>query len=740
MPRQKQSAEKSAEQSAKHEFEASLHQGVEALRQDNQEAYQLLAEYGQSYPFLSPHFLGALEQTGAVCPQTGWQPLHLVIRLKGAAQPSKPAAKAAKSATATKAARGGVIAVLPLYLKGHSYGEFVFDWIWADALERAGAPYYPKLLSAIPFVPASGPRLCIAKAWREDPVPIVAMVQQVIGSLLAERDWSSWHLLFPQAQEAQVWQQAKVPMRMGYQFQWFNFGYQHFEDITAGFASRKRKSILKERQTLADAGLHIEVRTGDEIDEQLWEGIYACYQHTYHLRGRPAYLSLQFFTQIGQTMGDQVRVAIAREPGNRQPLAAAIFFMGSDTLYGRHWGSMQPIKGLHFELCYYQGMEICLRESLERFDSGTQGEHKIARGFAPIRTWSAHILRHSGFEKAVVEHLRLESNQTREYMEICSQRLPYTAEARQKVLATAAQAGGISRNLTSMSKPYDQPSVQLLASLCPQMGQMLQAIGNRLEPRQLPSGYSGLVHCIIGQQLSIHAAKAIRDRLLAALDGKLEAAGVLGLTDDALRQLGISAAKIRTLRALSTLVEDGELNLLASLDEEGADARLTQQLLQIPGIGPWTVQNFMLASLQRPDVWPAGDLILQQASTRLAFWPEPVKGGSVREGRPRFTATEATEYAEKWRPVRSTAAIALWQWHGQRYPQLSSLRYRWLLSCRLPKPSSTSASARRILIYANTCWAPTCTGFACAFSRLPARLKKVTLHPFANGRLQWFRL
>jgi len=354
---------------------------------------------GTDYPFMRHEFLCGLEQTDCASADTGWQGCHLVLRDSQ-----------------------GILAVMPLYLKSHSYGEYVFDWSWADAWRRSGLDYYPKLLSAIPFTPATGPRLCI-RAGAEDNRAWDAALH-AIRQFAARSDISSWLLLFPEAAVADRLLQSGLHRRTATQFHWFNDGYSSFDDFLASFSSRKRKSLRRERARVAAQGLTLSRLCGDEIGEAEWALFYRFYQLTYAKRsGHGGYLSREFFTDVAPRLGDQVIMVLAHL--ERRPVAGALYFRSHDTLYGRYWGCEREFDCLHFETCYYQGIEYCIDHGLQRFDPGAQGEHKIQRGFRPVPTWSSHWIADPGLSAAVGEFTRSEAAHNEAYIRQASALLPY---------------------------------------------------------------------------------------------------------------------------------------------------------------------------------------------------------------------------------------------------------------------------------------------------------------------------
>ncbi|ABE58300.1 GNAT family N-acetyltransferase [Chromohalobacter israelensis] len=353
---------------------------------------------GTEYPFLRHEFMHALECSGCVAADSGWTPRHLGVwqdeRLVGA---------------------------LPHYLKDHSFGEYVFDWSWADAWERAGGRYYPKRLSAVPFTPAVGPRLALeAGVSKEAAVRAVAAFLESHGETL-----SSWHLLFAEAPEVAQWQQAWPALlrRDAIRFEWRDAGYGDFDGFLAAMVSKRRKEIRRERRKVAEQGLTLHRLTGDAIDDAALAHFYRCYCATYWERGQMPYLNAAFFTHLRDTMSEALLLVQARQ--GDVPVAAALYLRGGDTLYGRYWGSDVTADCLHFEACYYQGIEYCLEQGLRRFDPGTQGEHKLTRGFLPEDSVSLHYLPHAGFREAVARFCDEERRAMAHYRAACFERLPF---------------------------------------------------------------------------------------------------------------------------------------------------------------------------------------------------------------------------------------------------------------------------------------------------------------------------
>ncbi len=344
------------------------------------------------HPFLRHEFLHALHATGCACEQTGWLPQHLALW------------------------RGGELAAaMPLYLKSHSYGEYVFDWAWADAYARHGIAYYPKLLSAIPFSPVTGSRLLS----RDDD----GRARVLDAALALAREASSLHILFPPEAEAAAMAAAGMMLRHGVQFHWQNPGYQSFEEFLATLNQPKRKKIRQERRKVAEAGIRFRRLTGTDITRDDWRFFTRCYNLTYRAHHSTPYLNLAFFERLGEVMPEHLLLVLAERDG--KPFAAALDVYSQRTLYGRYWGAIGYVSGLHFETCYYQAMEFCIERGIALFEGGAQGEHKLARGFLPVATRSAHWLRHPRFADAVGQFLSREARGVEQYIDELNERAPF---------------------------------------------------------------------------------------------------------------------------------------------------------------------------------------------------------------------------------------------------------------------------------------------------------------------------
>ncbi len=360
------------------------------------EAWNALA--GSEYPFLRHEFLHAAETSGSVSPDAGWTPRHLTIE------------------GPNKALRASLV----LYEKSHSWGEFVFDWAWARAYEQAGLAYYPKLVSAVPFTPAPSKRLLLADA--DDTEAAQGLIAAAV-QLANETDCSSFHILFPQPSELDVLRETGLHVRKDCQFHWHNDGYKTFDDFLETFSSAKRKKARRDRRRVAEAGIRFRWLTGDSLTRESWDIVYRLISMTFMRRGSLPYFSLGFFNEISRSMPDDVLVVLAEK--DNAPIAAAVFFVGDDVLYGRYWGSDGHYDALHFETCYHQGIEYCIENGLSLFEPGTQGEHKVSRGFVPVETWSAHWLAHPEFFSAIGEYLDEERRHVERYMSAVDAHSPY---------------------------------------------------------------------------------------------------------------------------------------------------------------------------------------------------------------------------------------------------------------------------------------------------------------------------
>jgi len=357
---------------------------------------------GECFPFLRHEFLSAAERTGCVSPETGWQPCHVILRGRD----------------------GRLLGAMPLYEKSHSWGEFVFDWAWAQAYNRAGLAYYPKLVSAVPFTPAPSPRMLLAGDAGAETATIL-----IDGAILlaTERGLSSLHVLFPLEDELPVLERAGLMLRKDCQFHWHNRGYRSFDDFLATFSSAKRKKARRDRRHVEEQGIRFRWLEGNEVGAERWTEVHALISDTFLRRGSTPYYDRAFFTSIADTLPRNLIVLIAEH--HAMPVACAVFYRDDRTLYGRYWGSRAHYNALHFETCYYQGIDYCIAHGLECFEPGTQGEHKISRGFLPVATWSAHWIAQPDFGSAIARYLREESRHVDRYMTAVDGHSPYRKPA-----------------------------------------------------------------------------------------------------------------------------------------------------------------------------------------------------------------------------------------------------------------------------------------------------------------------
>lgn len=341
-------------------------------------------------PFLSHEFLYGLELHDCLEPQ-GWYGSHIVLRDDA----------------------GKLFGAMPLYLRTNSYGEFVFDWAWADAFERAGGRYYPKFVSAIPFTPASGKRLLAADPAALD-IAAPALISAAI-EITRQNDASSLHILFPDPDQAAALAGHELLLRAGCQYHWFNRDYATFDDFLGALNSKRRKQIRRERRDANQPGMEIEVLHGDRITPEHWSVFHEFYCSTFYRKWGEPRLTEPFFHYLSEALPEAPLLVLGRHEGDY--VAGSFSMRGSDTLYGRHWGCSQHFKQLHFELCYYQTIDFCIEHGLARFDAGAQGEHKIMRGFEPVKTWSAHWIADANFRDAIADFLGRETRHIDQYID-----------------------------------------------------------------------------------------------------------------------------------------------------------------------------------------------------------------------------------------------------------------------------------------------------------------------------------
>ncbi len=350
-------------------------------------------------PFVDWPFLHSLEASGSVAASNGWQPNHLCL-YEGEQ----------------------LVAAAPSYIKSHSRGEFVFDWAWADAYHRSGLEYYPKLLTAIPWTPVAGPRLLVASGHPQAEALKARLIEY--GRARCEAlGLSSWHCNFVEADDTGVFAGTQLLARRDWQFHWHNCEFGSFNDFLATLKSKKRKNIRQERRQVAQRGVRFERLGGAALDKPTIAFIHHCYRSTFHAHGNHPALTPAFFEQLAANMPEQVLAIVAFM--DDEPLAMSLFLVGRECLYGRYWGTLQDMPGLHFETAYYQGIEYCIERGLQRFESGAQGEHKIARGFEPVRTHSYHFVAHPAFRTAIEKYLEHEGEWLDNYRLAIDQHRPF---------------------------------------------------------------------------------------------------------------------------------------------------------------------------------------------------------------------------------------------------------------------------------------------------------------------------
>jgi len=365
---------------------------------DQVKGSQWNAVIDQDSPFSSYQFLSALESSDCVSAETGWQPHHLVVLKENC-----------------------LIAAMPLYLKSHSYGEYVFDFQWANAYHQAGLNYYPKLVNTIPYTPCCGARIFT----KIDPAGnIISAMQKAVSEKAKSMGISSWHSLFPNKDFIDSGLGQSLLKRVGAQYHWFNQQYGSFGDFLDRCKMKSRKNIKRERRLVIEAGIQLRAVEGENISQQLWQDFYYFYHGTYLKRsGNTGYLNQRFFDTIASKMPNKIMMVVAEL--NNKTIAIALYFKGKDSLFGRYWGASADYQYLHFEACYYQGIEYCIRHKIAHFDVGAQGEHKIQRGFEPIETYSMHWINEANFERAIGEFIQQEAQQVKNSIKILSNKLPF---------------------------------------------------------------------------------------------------------------------------------------------------------------------------------------------------------------------------------------------------------------------------------------------------------------------------
>tara|TARA_A100001015_G_scaffold187366_1_gene208685 strand:- start:1304 stop:2449 length:1146 start_codon:yes stop_codon:yes gene_type:complete len=354
-----------------------------------------------NYPFLKHEFLSLLENTSCVGAKTGWIPLHITITRENS-----------------------LLAAMPLYLKSHSQGEFVFDHSWANAFYQHGLDYYPKLVSSIPHTPASGPRLLIREG--ENKKELFEMIKEGVKNIAAKNNISSWHILFPKEDEVDFYDNSNLSIRKNAQFIWFNENFKSFEDYINSFRARHRKNVKKERDKIKKQELIIETFSGEDLNYDLLNKFYKFYLSTNIKRsGFSGYLTKQFFLNFPTTLFNNLVIVFAKKKNNDEMVGGSLFFRDDQNLYGRYWGCIEEFDCLHFECCYYQGIDYCIKNKLQKFDPGVQGEHKIKRGFSPTETYSAHWIADERFREAIEDFVNKEERHINYYLEDAKKLLPF---------------------------------------------------------------------------------------------------------------------------------------------------------------------------------------------------------------------------------------------------------------------------------------------------------------------------
>ena len=354
--------------------------------------------HSDPHPFTRYEFFAALEESGSAVPRTGWQPVHLTIERDGRIE-----------------------GLMPLYMKAHSQGEYVFDQAWADALERAGGNYYPKLQACVPFTPVTGRRLLVAGG--ADAAATQITLLEAGAAAVARLECSSLHMTFPTEDEWRAAEQIGYLLRTDRQFHWENRGYGSFDDFLGELSSSKRKTLKKERAAVRAEGVEFDWLTGRDITEAHWDAFFEFYMDTGERKWGSPYLTREFFSRIGQTMSEQVLLVMARRGG--KTIAGALNFFGDGVLYGRNWGCTEYVPFLHFEACYYQAIDFAIAKGLAKVEAGAQGEHKLLRGYNPVPTYSAHFIAHDGLRRAVAHYLDAERAAVAENIADLAQAAPF---------------------------------------------------------------------------------------------------------------------------------------------------------------------------------------------------------------------------------------------------------------------------------------------------------------------------
>ncbi len=384
-----------------------------SLDEVKREDWNALANAGN--PFVRYEFLSALESNQCVAPEYGWHPYHILL----------------------KDDANRLIAAAPGYLKTNSYGEFVFDFQWAEAYERSGADYYPKLICAAPFTPATGPRLLVHPD--HDYQQCTSALLSAAIAVTDQQNLSGMHWLFPTSEQADLMDKHGYLRRMGCQYIWVNNHYQDFEDFLASCNSKKRKNMRRERKRVTEQNITLTVHHGKDLQDKDWRDVIGFYLDTFNRKWGTPTLNTGFFSEVGRTMGEDIVIVFATHDDTR--VACSVMFKSGDTLYGRYWGCHKDFHSLHFEACYYQGIDYCIEHNLKRFEPGAQGEHKIARGFVPTPTWSSHYIRDDAFRAAVAHFLKQETPIMEKRCEALQSFLPFKQDRPEDIKVTDTKDG-----------------------------------------------------------------------------------------------------------------------------------------------------------------------------------------------------------------------------------------------------------------------------------------------------------
>ncbi len=362
-------------------------------------------QFAKNNPFLRHEFLSGLEAHQCVCEHTGWRPQHFALY-------------APDNST--------LLAAMPCYIKDHSYGEYIFDWAWVNAYQRHGLQYYPKLSNAVPFTPATGPRILLSDKLDDHGLNDTLAIEKLVNhatQLAEEQNLSSFHSLFNIPKQAQAMKDMGLLERHSTQFHWQNKGYQHFDDFLAGMSSKKRKNIKRERRRVLETGLEYQWLSGDQLNQDNAHTMYQFYQRTIAYYGAQSYLNQDFFLHLAKECNQHTLFLFANYQG--QTIAGGLYFKSDDTLYGRYWGALNNFHSVHFETCYYQAIEWCIKHGYQRFEAGAQGEHKLARGLTPNTTYSSHWIANAEFSGAIGEFLKSEAEHIADYQDQLQTHSPF---------------------------------------------------------------------------------------------------------------------------------------------------------------------------------------------------------------------------------------------------------------------------------------------------------------------------